>query len=139
MEKLTGSKLGKEYDKPEYCHPFYLTYMQSTSCEMPDWMTAWLERTQAEVLQSSWAGLKLARKNINNLGYVDDATLMEEGGEELKSFLMKVKEEREKAGLKLNILKTKIMTSGPQNVKMWKQWQILFFGPPNHCKLQPCN
>jgi len=101
--------------------------------------SAWLERTQAEVLQSSWAGLKLARKNINNLGYVDDTTLMEEGEEELKSFLMKVKEEREKAGLKLNILKTKIMTLGPQNVKMWKQWQILFFGPQNHCKLQPCN
>ena len=75
--------------------------------------SAWLERTQAEVLQSSWAGLKLARKNINNLGYVDDTTLMEEGEEELKSFLMKVKEEREKAGLKLNILKTKIMTLGP--------------------------
>ena len=53
--------------------------------------------------------------------YADGTTLMEESKEELKSFLMKVKEEREKAGLKLNILKTKIMTLGPQNVKMWKQ------------------
>ena len=80
--------------------------------------SAWLKRTQAGVLQSSWAGLKLARKNINNLGYADDTTLMEEGEEELKRFLMKVKEEREKAGLKLNILKTKIMTSG-----LFTSWQ----------------
>ena len=75
--------------------------------------SAWLERTQAEVLQSSWAGLQLARKNINNLGYVDDTTLMEEGEEELKSFLMKVRVESEKVGLKLNIQKTKIMEFSP--------------------------
>ena len=73
--------------------------------------SAWLERTQAEVLQSSWAGLKLARKNINNLGYVDDTTIMAERKEELKSLLMRVKDESEKASLKLNIKKTKIMAS----------------------------
>ena len=59
------------------------------------------------------AGVKTARRNINNLRYADDTTLMEESEEELKSLLMKVKEEREKAGLKLNIQKTKIMASGP--------------------------
>ena len=80
--------------------------------------SVWFKRTQAGVLQSSWAGLKLFRKDINNLGYADDTTLMEEGEEELKRFLMKVKGEREKAGLKLNILKTKIMTSG-----LFTSWQ----------------
>ena len=60
----------------------------------------------------SWAGIKIAKKNINNLRYADDTTLMAES-EELKSLLMKVKEESEKVGLKLNIQKTKIMASGP--------------------------
>ena len=64
-------------------------------------------------LDEAQAGIKIARKNINNLRYVDDTTLMAEIEEELKSFLMKVKEESEKAGLKLNIQKTKIMASGP--------------------------
>ena len=59
------------------------------------------------------AGIKIARRNINNLRYADDTTLMAESEEELKSFLMKVKEESEKVGLKLNIQKTKIMSSGP--------------------------
>ena len=59
------------------------------------------------------AGIKIARRNINNLRYADDTTLMAESEEELKSFLMKVKEESENAGLKLNIQKTKIMVSGP--------------------------
>ena len=59
------------------------------------------------------AGLKIARRNINNLRYADDTTLMAESEEELKSILMKVKEESEKVGLKLNIQKTMIMTSGP--------------------------
>ena len=59
------------------------------------------------------AGIKIARRNINNLRYADDTTLMAESKEELKSLLMKVKEESEKAGLKLNIQKTKIMASGP--------------------------
>ena len=80
-------------------------------------------------LDEAQAGIKIARRNINNLRYADDTTLMAESKEELKSRLMKVKEESEKAGLKLNIQKTKIMTSGP--ITSWqidgktteKQWQ----------------
>ena len=64
-------------------------------------------------LEESQAGIKIARRNINNLRYADDTTLMAETEEELKSLLMKVKEESEKVGLKLNIQKTKIMASGP--------------------------
>ena len=64
-------------------------------------------------LEEAQAGLKINGRNINNLSYADDTTLMAESGEELKSLLMKVKEESEKAGLKLNIQKTKIMASGP--------------------------
>ena len=64
-------------------------------------------------LDEAQAGIKIARRNINNLRYVDDTTLMTESEEELKSLLTKVKEESEKAGLKLNIRKTKIMASGP--------------------------
>ena len=94
MEKQTGSKSGKEYVKAVYCHPAYLTYMQSTSWEMLGWM-------------------KIAGRNINNLRYADDTTLMAESEEQLKSLLMKVKEESEKVDLKLNIQKTKIMASGP--------------------------
>ena len=70
-------------------------------------------------LDESHAGIKIARRNINNLRYADDTTLMAESEEELKSLLMKVKEESEKAGLKLNIQKTKIMASGPIT-----SWQI---------------
>ena len=88
------------------------------------------------------AGIKIARRNINNLRYVDDTTLMAESKEEIKSLLMKVKEESEKAGLKLNIQKTKIMASGP----MANRWgnngnsdRLYFLGLPNHCRwwLQP--
>ena len=64
-------------------------------------------------LDESQAGIKMARRNINNLRYADDITLMAEGEEELKSFLITVEEESEKAGLKFNIQKTKIMGSGP--------------------------
>ena len=76
-------------------------------------------------LDEAQAGIKIARRKINNLRYVDDTTLMAEN-EELKSLLMKVKEESEKVGLKLNIQKTKIMASGPINSwqidgKQWKQ------------------
>ena len=71
------------------------------------------------VLEETQAGIKIARRNINNLRYADDTTFMEESEEELKSLLMKVKEENEKVGLKLNIQKTKIMTSGPIT-----SWQI---------------
>ena len=100
MEKHTGSKLGKEYIKAGYCHLVYLIYMQNTSCEMLEWMKA-------------QAGINIARRNINNLRYADDTTLMAESEEELRSFLMKVKEESEKADLKLNIEKTNIMVSSP--------------------------
>ena len=65
------------------------------------------------MLDEAQAGIKMARRNINNLRYADDTTLMAEGKEELKSLLMKVKEESENVGLKLNIQKTKIMASGP--------------------------
>ena len=92
MEQQVGSKSGKEYVKAVYCHPAYLTYMQSTSFEMPDWMKHKLE-------------LKL--RNSNNFICADYTTLMAES-KELKSLLMKVKEETEKVGLKLNIQKTKI-------------------------------
>ena len=64
-------------------------------------------------LEEVQAGIKIARRNINNLRYADDTTLMAESEEELKSLLMKVKEESEKAGIKLNIQKTKVMASGP--------------------------
>ena len=70
-------------------------------------------------LDAAQAGIKIARRNINNLRYADDTTLMAESEEKLKSLLMKVKEEREKVGLKLNIKKTKIMASGP-----FISWQI---------------
>ena len=104
MEQQTGSKSGKEYIKAVYCHPAYLTYMQSTSCEMLGWIKHKLDESQA--------GIKIARRNINNLRYADDTTLMAES-EELKSLLLKVKEESEKVGLKLNIQNTKIMASCP--------------------------
>ena len=74
--------------------------MQSTSCEIPG-------------LDEAQAGSKTAGRNINNLRHTDDTTLIEESKEELKSLLMKVKEESEKVGLKLNIQKTKTMASGP--------------------------
>ena len=69
-------------------------------------------------LDEAQAGIKIARRNINNLRYADNTTLMAESGEELKSLLMKVKEESEKVGLKLNIQKTKIMASSP--ITSWK-------------------
>ena len=82
-------------------------------------------------LEEAQARIKIARRNINNLRYADDTTLMAESKEELKNLLMKVKEESEKVGLKLNIQKTKIIASGPitswEMEKQWKQWLTLFF------------
>ena len=98
MEQQTGSKSGKEY------HPACLTYMQSASYEMLGWMPA---------------GIKIAERNIGNLRYAHDTIIMAESEEELESLLMKVKEEIEKAGLKLSIQKTKIMASG-----LTTSWQI---------------
>ena len=86
-------------------------------------------------LDEAQAGIKIAGRNINNFRYAVDTTLMAESKEELKSLLMKVKEENEKAGLKLNIQKTKIMASSPITSwqiigKQWKQWQTLFSWAP---------
>ena len=90
-------------------------------------------------LEEAQAGIKISGRNINNLRYADDTTLMAES-EELKSLLMKVKEESEKVGLKLNIQKTKIMASGPITSweidgKQWKQWLTLFFGAPKSLQM----
>ena len=84
------------------------------------------------------AGIKIAGRNISNFRYADDTTLMEESKEELKSLFMKVKKESEKAGIKLNILKTKIMASGPitswlKMGKQWNRWEILFSWALNYC------
>ena len=91
-------------------------------------------------LEEAQAGTKIARRNINNLRYADDTTLMAESEEELKSLLMKVKEENEKVGLKLNIQKTKLMASGPISSwqidgKQWKQCQTLFLGAPKSLQM----
>ena len=106
MEQQTGSKSGKEYLKAVYGHPAYLTYRQSTSCEMPGWMK-----------------YKLASRLLKEISITSDMQmippLMAESKEELKSLLMKVKEESEKVGLKLSIQKTRIMASGPIS-----SWQI---------------
>ena len=99
IEQQTVSKLGNEYVKAVYCHPAYLTYMQENIMQNAN-------------LDESQAGIKIAGWNTNNFRYADDITLTVES-EEQKSLLMKVKEESEKVGLKLNIQKTKIMASGP--------------------------
>ena len=87
-------------------------------------------------LDEAQAGIKIAGKKINNLRYADDTTLIAES-EELKSLLMKVKEECEKTGLKLNIQKTKIMASlhGKQRGKQWKQWLTSFWGAPKSLQM----
>ena len=106
MEQQTGSKLGKEYVKAVYCQPYIFNLYAKYIIR-----NARLDEAQAEI--------KIARRNINNLKCADDTTLMGEIEEELKSFLMKVKKESEKAGLKLNILKTKIIASSAIT-----SWQI---------------
>ena len=124
MEQRTGSKLGKQDVKAIYCHHVYLTYMQSTSCEMLGWM-----KHKAE----SWL---LGEISISS--YTDDTTLMAE--REQKNLLMKVKEKSEKAGLKLNIQKTKIMASSP--ITSWQtdggnngnSERLYFPGLQNHCR-----
>jgi len=91
-------------------------------------------------LEEAQAGIKIARRSINNLRYADDTTLMAESEEELKPLLMKVKEESEKVGLKLNIQKTKIMASSPIHF-MGNRWGnsgrcggLYFLGLQNHCR-----
>ena len=106
-----------------------------------------IKHLEFHLVEAQAAGIKIARRNINNLRYADDTTLMAESEEELKSLLMKVKEESEKVGLKLNIQKTKIMASCPIT-----SWEIdgetvetvsdfIFGGLQNHCRwwLQPWN
>ena len=123
MEQLTGSKYEKEYIKDVLFNLYAEYIMRNTG----------LEEAQAE--------FKIAGRNINNLWCADDTTLMAESEEELNSLLMKVKEESEKVGLKLNIQKTKIMASGPVT-----SWQIdreimeivrlhyFFWDLQNHCR-----
>ena len=90
-------------------------------------------------LEEAQAGIKVAGKNINNLRYADDTTFMAESEEELKSLLMKVKEKSEKVGLKLNIQKTKIMSSGPITScqidgEIVETVPLYFWGLQNHCR-----
>ena len=123
MEQWIGSKLGKECVKAIYCQPLYLTSMQSISCKMPVWMNHQLES-----------------RLLGEMSAIPDmqiCTLTAESEDKLKSLLMKVKEESEKVGLKLNIQKTKIMASGPIT-----SWQIdgeivsdfIFGGLQNYCR-----
>ena len=125
MEQQTGSQSGKEYVKAVYCYSAYLICMQSTSCKTLGWMKHKLD---------------IAGRNLNNLRYADGTNLMPESEEELKSLLMKVKEESEKVGLKLNIQKTKTIASSPIT-----SWQIdgetietlrdfILGGLQNHCR-----
>ena len=132
MEQQIGSKSGKEYVRAVYCHPAYLTYAEYIM--------------QHARLDEAQAGIKIAGRYINNLRYADGTTFMAESQEELESLLVKVKEESEKVGLKLNIQETKIMASVPITT-----WQIdgetmetvrdHFLGLQNHCRwwLQPLN
>ena len=127
MEQQTDSKLGKEYVKAVYCHSAYLSYMQSTSCKMPGWMKHKLESNlQGEILITS--------------RYADDTTLMAERKEELNSLLMKVKEESENVGLKLNIQKNEDDGICSHHF-MANRWgnngnsdRLYFLGLQNHCR-----
>ena len=111
--------------KAVYCHPSYLPYIQNTSCNAG--------------LDGAQAGIKIAGENMNNLRHSDDTSLITEREKELKILFMKIKEESEKAALKLNIHKMKIMASGPIT-----SWQIdeetmetdtlCFLGLQNHCR-----
>ena len=122
-EQWIGSKLGKEYVKDVSCNPcffnLYAEYIMRNS-----------------ILDEAQARVRIAGRNINNLRYADDTTLMGESKKELKSLLMKMREKSEKVGLKPNIQKTKIMASGPIT-----SWQIdgetvidYLFGLQNHCR-----
>ena len=126
MKQQTGSKLGKEYVKALYYHPAYLFNLY---VEYIIWNAS---------LDEAQAGIKIAGRNSNNLRYADDTTLMAESEEELKSLLMKVKEESAKAGLQLNIKKTEIMASGP--ITSWQtggengnSGRLYFLRIQNHC------
>ena len=127
MEQQTGFQIGKGFRQGCISSPcLFNLYTENIM------RNAGLEEAQA--------GIKIARRNLSNLRYADDTTLMAESEEELKSVLMKVKEESEKVGLKLNIQKTKIMASGPITSweidgKQWKQCQTLFLGAPKSLQM----
>ena len=126
MEQQAGSKLGKKYNKAVILSPcLFNLYAEHIIGN------AGLDEAQA--------GIKIARRNINNLRYADDITLMAGSEDELKSLWMKVKEESEKDGLRLNIQKTKIMVSGP--ITSWQidgksrnSDRLYFLGLQNHCR-----
>ena len=103
MPQQTGFKLRKEYVKAVYCHPVCLTYLQNK----------YIMRNAG--LDEAQTGIKIARRNINNLRHSDDTTLMAESEEELKGLLIKLKEESEKAGLKFSTQKTNITASSVQS------------------------
>ena len=133
IEQQTGSKSGKVYIKAVYCHLLIYLY-----AEYFMWNAGLCE---------AQGGIKIAGRNINNLRYADDTTLIAENEEELKSLLMKVKEESEKVGFYLNIQKTKIMASGPitsqeiDGETLETVSDFIFSGLQNHCRvwLQPWN
>ena len=124
LEQRTGSKSGKECIKAVNCHPSYLTYAE---------YIMWNAR-----LDDLQAWIKTAERNINNLRYANDSTLMAESEEELKSLLMKVKEESEKSGLKLNIQK---LRSWHIDGETMETVTVYYLGLQNHCRwwLQPWN
>ena len=116
MEQQTGSKLGKEYVKAVYCHPAYLTYMQSTSCEMP-----------------SWIKHKMESKLLGEISITSDMQWHHTYGRKWRRASWWKWKRRVKKPTKLNIQKTKIMASGPFtswqiDVEQWKQWQTSFWG-----------
>ena len=127
MEQWTGSKLGKKYVKAVNCHSAYLTYMQ-------EYITGNARLDEAQ------AGIKVAGRNINNLRNTDDTTLMAESEEELKSLLLKVKEESEKAGLKLLTFR-KLRSWHLVSSLHANRWgnngnsdRLYFLGLQNHCR-----
>ena len=122
MEQWTGSILGEEYIKAEYCHPTYLIFVQNTSREMLGWKTH-----------------KLESRLLGETSITSDMQtryLMAETEEELKSLLMKMKDESENFGLKLNIQKTKVMAPGPIMANRWRKNgnsdKLYFLGLQNH-------
>ena len=123
MEQQTGSKSGKEYIKAVYCYSAYLTYMQSTSWEM-----------------LGCRKHKLESRLLGEISITSDMKMTSPLWHKVKGLLMKVKEESEKAGLKTNIQKTKIMASGPITSwqidgGQWKQWLTLFFWAPKSLQM----
>ena len=140
MEQWTGSKLGKKYVNAVHCHPAYLEICQGCTLS-PCLFNLYAEYIMRNAgVDNAQAGIKIAGRNTNNLRYANNTTFMAEREEELKSLLMKVKEESEKAGLKLNIQKTTIMASGPMTSRqidgetMETVRDFYFLELQNHCR-----